>query len=176
MTDVIKWLDEDPPSYEIAKNNDGSEFIPIAIVEELLNKLTDRTWETKHFAWSLFSHGDVVLVSASVQLEVGYTLGPSTPHCVFRSITGAVTFTSDAYAPNINLAATALSECIKNAAKKLGRRFGNKLNDRGAVAEVSQLVPKPYMDVVTAKKYENARKAGDVKTQLEIENHYNVTA
>lgn len=170
-----EWLNQEPPAQEISKNNDGSEFIPIAIVEGLLDEYTDRTWKTCGFQFSLHPYGTTLLISASVELIVYHYADESR---IYRSMVGAITFTDIAYGSNLNFAATALSECIKNAAKKLGPRFGKNLNGRGGDLVSLKLIDepvrdnKPKMDVITAMKYANAKKTGDIKTQLEIENHY----
>lgn len=172
----IEWLNQEPPIEEVARNNDGSEFIPIAIVENLLDEFTNNDWGTANFRYYFHPYSTTVLISGSLELSVTYYIchkdGREIHGC--RTLIGAVTFTDDTHGSNLNFAATAKSECIKNAAKQLGRRFGRYLNDRGVVKE-KDIQNKPIMDVITRKKYDNAKKHGDVKTQLEIENYYDVT-
>lgn len=175
-----QWLQQEPDPTEISKNSDGSDFIPIGIIEPLLDELTDGDWSTSNFKYSTQVYGTTLLISASVELSVRYKIKTGEPgfgvwDTVRRRISGAVTFTDATHGSNLNFAATALSECIKNAAKKLGPRFGRNLNDRGAMLAIQDAPSlKPKMDVITAKKYENAKKIDDIKTMLEISNNYRI--
>lgn len=177
----IEWLQQQPLPEEVSKNDDGSEFIPIVIVETNLDELTDGDWSTKNFQYSVHVYGTTLLISASVELCVSYAVNIGKPgygHWVVlnRTLVGAVTFTDLKHGSNLDFAATGLSEAIKNAAKKLGPRFGKNLNGRGGDLNKATLplepLEKPIMDVITQKKYENAKKSGDTKTLLEIENYY----
>lgn len=178
----IEWIDQEPPEEEISTNKDGSVFQRIAVVESLLDELTDNRWSTRNFKFSLHPYSTTLLVSASIELCVLYRfcnevqLTDGSLHITYtplrkRILVGAVTFDDFSYAGNLDFAGTALSEAIKNAAKKLGPRFGKNLNGRG---EIKSETPKekPEMDVVTKQKYKNAVAAGDTKTILEIENYY----
>lgn len=175
MSVTKTWIQEEPPAGEIALNKNGSQYIPIAIVESLLDEYTEGHWETRNFDYSFCNYGTVFMISASVELTVWVRRNPNEALMISRTITGACTFSDADFAGNLDFVGTALSECIKNAAKKLGARFGKNLNGRGEMrGEVVK--DKPMMDVVTAKKYQNAKLAGDVKTISEIENYYNVGA
>lgn len=136
MDNVLQWLVQEPSENEIATNKDGSQFIPIAKVESLLDELTDGKWETERFQYSTIMYGTTLMVSASIELRVEY--GDMKETDSYRRLVGAVTFSDMDYAGNLDFAGTALSEAIKNAAKKLGPRFGKNLNGRGEIKEARE--------------------------------------
>ena len=182
MENIVEWLNQEPPSEEIATNNDGSQYIPIGIVESLLDELTGKSWEVTEFRLQFTPYKDFLLISASIELSVGFYVAPEGPNIdatyssIFRKLSGAITFTEREYGDNIDFAGIALSECIKNAAKKLGPRFGRSLNGRvNATEKRANIKQKPRMDAVTAVKYRKAKMNGDMQTIVDIENYYDVT-
>lgn len=176
MSEKTQWLLQEPTIEEIRNNSDGSQFIPIAIVESLLTELTNGDWSTSHFNYSVHVYGTTLLITASVELDVTYEAVVLHGDYIYRKMVGATTFTDSKHGSNLDFAATALSECIKNAAKKLGPRFGKNLNGRAGdlAASTADTTVKPTMDIITQKKYEKAISSGDTKTQLEIENYYQI--
>jgi hypothetical protein len=135
--DINTWLQEHPKPEEVKENEDGSQYIPIGIVEKLLDEGAAHfdfgNWGTKKF--QIQYHFEQDLISASIDLEFDN-----------RTVTGGITFRPDDYAPNEDFAAIAISECIKNAAKKLGNRFGRSLNGR-----TENFTPKPKKQSVKLK-------------------------
>src|SRR5258707_2787916 len=138
MDNYLGWLSQEPEEHEIANNKDGSQFIPIARVESLLDELTKGTWDTDQFQYSTLMYGTTLMISASIQLLVEYGQDDKGAGGVYRRLVGAVTFANMDYADNLDFAGTALSEAIKNAAKKLGPRFGKNLNGRGEIKETRE--------------------------------------
>jgi hypothetical protein len=138
--DINTWLQEHPKPEEVKENEDGSQYIPIGIVEQLLDRMTDNNWETKKF--KIHFNPEYDLISASLELWV--PAYGTIDH--YRALTGAITFKAADYAPNEDFAAIAVSECIKNAAKKLGNRFGRSLNGR-----TENFTPKPKKQSVKLK-------------------------
>lgn len=114
------WVNNEVPEEEIDYNDDGSEFIPIPIVEGLLSKV-DLCWGTENFKFRIFSIGERTFASGSLELVLVF-FGK------IRRIVGAATF--EIFGGE-NVEAVCTSECTKNASKKLGRRFGKFLNGRG---------------------------------------------
>lgn len=128
IEDLKKWLDE-PCKEEYVKyldkdNPDESKrgaYIPIGIIEQTLDELEE--WSVFDFKHVIIKAGGHWISDASVQLTIrnGSTV-------LNRS--GAVSFPVSSQDTNMDFAATALSFCIANAAKKLGKKFGRHLNGR----------------------------------------------
>lgn len=120
-----EWLELECPESDLRHNKDGSAFIPIKKVKEKLNFLG--TWHTHTFDFKLLFLGKTAYASASLILDIGYYTGVSVNNYVRKRITGASTFRISP-GGNEQFEATALAECIKNAAKNLGPQFGFNLN------------------------------------------------
>jgi hypothetical protein len=65
-------------------------------------------------------------VSASIELVIEYMEGGN---LIKRTLVGACNFDIKGILPNPHFVATAKSECIKNAASDIGKRFGRGLNE-----------------------------------------------
>ncbi len=178
MNDVerIRWLDENPPEEEISLNPDASEFLDIVVVENLLTEL-DSFWGTENFKSRVFQINDSWFGSASLELVVSYS-GKT------RRIVGAATLK---VAPNdlgeidiTHLEPTLASECKKNGSKKLGRRFGKYLNDRGqtqvATTTKSKREKRPAVLMIADERirtqYRHAKELGNDKLVLTLESIY----
>lgn len=129
---IPKWIDDDPPQEEIDQNADGSEFIPIPIVEDLLYKV-DPYWGTENFKFRIFNIEQFFFASSSVELVINF-------FGTIRRLVGASTFE---ISEGENVEAKALSESTKNASKKLGKRFGKNLNGRGDMLVKEMPLPAP---------------------------------
>jgi len=123
------WINEPPAEEEIMRNADGSEFIPIPLVERKLTKL-DPLWSTQNFRFKmLVGVSGNALIDGSLELLLTYG-GRK------RSLVGAATIlipeNVDITDPanNTNYGAWLKSECTKNAVKPIGLAFGQGLNDR----------------------------------------------
>jgi hypothetical protein len=107
----------------IEDNADGSQFVPIGIVETDLTEL-DTHWGTENFKFRVFQMGEYWYISSSVELAINYG-------GLKRKLVGASTVRVDQQNPIIdNAESISLSESTKSAAKKIGKRFGSELNGR----------------------------------------------
>lgn len=181
--DWDKWLNEDPEFIDY--NMDGSEFVPILILEKQLTVL-DSHWSTENFKFRTFSVLDKIYVSSSIELIVSYN-GKT------RKLVGASTFEfkgndhlEDTPTTLESAEPSSLSESTKNAAKKLGKRFGSQLNDRGGdvIRNTEKKTNKPVRDIKNAVKmdadqkiietYKNAVKENNTVLSTMLENRYNI--
>lgn len=126
------WINDSPTENEVETNDDGSQFIPIPIVENLLYKL-DANWGTENFKFRIFTIEERVFASSSVELIV--TIGGK-----LKKLVGASTF--EIFGGE-NVEAVSLSESTKNASKKIGPRFGKNLNGRGDMLVKKNAPPVP---------------------------------
>lgn len=123
------WLNQEP---EVVKQNeDGSEYVDIVAIEEMLDEI-DPCWGIENFKCARESV--TLKFPDGTNPALDYATGTGelviTMYGKTRYISGACTVK---IAQDItHYSPTVLSEVIKNAAKKLGRRAGKYLNDRGA--------------------------------------------
>lgn len=126
-----EWLDTPPPIDEVRTLDNGAEFIPIGIVERLLDEYSEiegvGSWGTSDFKFQIVKTGHVWLADASCLLLIDGE----------EPMQGAVTWQISSNDDNMDYSATALSFCIANAAKKKGIRFGRALNGRMDKGETS---------------------------------------
>lgn len=123
MTDeeLKTWLSTPCADSDIKPNSDGSEYIPIGIIENKLDKFD--SWGTSNFKFQIFKTSNYWFASGSVELLV-------VNNKKSKTINGAVTYSIGRRDSNMDYEATVLSFCIANAAKKLGKQFGRHLNGR----------------------------------------------
>ena len=146
LYDFMKELNEKPREDEVRQNPmaNNSFYIPIQIIEDKLNKFFPMMWQTKNFKY----HREINEIVGDLELEIFI---PHLGTWITRSGTGAVQIQlrsdrndknekipNDLSDPNIlgrkiiNTLQKDLphlkAECIKNAAKSLGRQFGSDLN------------------------------------------------
>ncbi len=119
-----EYVNLEPNEEDIAVRNDAR-YLPIDVVRRDLDRWA---WGTEGFAFQLFRdlRGNHC-IGASIELVIPWM--DFNGKVVQRRITGASNFAVTDYAPNTDFVATAKSECIKNAAKELGRKFGRGLNE-----------------------------------------------
>ena len=140
MSDFTDWIDVDPPQGEIM-GEPGKEYLPIFIVETQLRKY-DPYWSTENFRYRLYPWNTssvsnlAALASGSLELVVS---PPGSLGRIRRLVGAATLIVPDAVDlsdpdVNSNFEATVKSECIKNAAKVIGRAFGWSLNDRDIIS------------------------------------------
>jgi len=154
IKNVEKWLNQQPKeAIDVLMNGKKIKVIPQKEIETLLDKLTDRTWETKNFKSSVrqevINGKTVNLMDASLELVISYrvmVLGPlNTDKEVFvekeitRTLVGAVTFDTS-YFGNTYHNNTAKSMCIVNAASDISTRFGKYLNPLPVMVGMNQPV------------------------------------
>lgn len=145
----LKRLNQSPDASFLHKTPDGkAQDMPISYVESLLDELYNGLWSTRNFTTSMIANE----VIGQIELEVTH---PVTGQIIVRTGAGAIQLTMDSAPKDIsnqekNLWAQDLKnkkpnaldlaypklkvECIKNAAKGLGKVFGRDLNRGQKVA------------------------------------------
>lgn len=117
----------------------GIYHIPIEEVKIMLWNDFD-SWRTSNFKFSITPIGHRIFISASVELTC-YRREPYLNSDITKySFVGAHTFIegeSTTGEVNDNYEATALAECIKNASKNLGRKYGMFLNTKRILNKVA---------------------------------------
>jgi len=119
----------------------GIYHIPIEEVKKMLWGDFE-WWGTENFKFKETFIGHKVLVGGSVELVVRHSELPEI------KFVGAYTFEYLKDTPeqelNDNLEATILAECIKNASKNLGRKYGMFLNTKRVL---NRITPEPTPEV-----------------------------
>ena len=163
LKNFVENVLNEPPKKEWIKVNKlakNSLYLPIQVIEDELNRVFYGLWETKNFSYKNFANE----MTASIDLVVVH---PVTGQTITRTGTAAVIIQQRKLkviddqgnvsyeTPEVTDISTKIhntlgkdmghlkSECIKNAAKSFGRRFGNDLN-RDAVEKAFLLT---YEDV-----------------------------
>lgn len=137
---VKEWLATPCTEDEVATLDDGAEYIPIGILEGILDDAPSPVewWGTEGFRFSIFKTASYWFASGSVELVLMFNDGSK------RSMQGACTMNISSADTNMDYEATILSFCVANAAKKLGKRFGRHLNGRMEKGETAvKLTPSP---------------------------------
>lgn len=142
-------FDDPVPESEIEKNEDGSLFIPIRIIEELLDSVSEKTWDRVNHKYSFHidAAGDQSLAT-SFELKLIAFGGERTLLC------SSFIRLKD-YENNSNILQTGIAEATKAGVKVLGKRFGKDLNH--SIQNKKEKVPikrKPDAKVMSA--YMNA--------------------
>ena len=125
---ALRRLKDDVPTENMMSVDDGnSYFIPIEVLEELLD---DFRYGTQNFKHELYKDGYANLcVAASLELSINY-LSEDGSEIIQRTFVGACNFPLNSLGANSHFLATAKSECVKNAAQDAGKWFGRGLNTR----------------------------------------------
>lgn len=161
-----EWLKTEPPEEELAVGEGGRFYIPIGIIEKLLDELTNGDWGVENFVYTSTRHDTAYLATGSCELIVCYE------DWAKRRISGSKTFQISGSIENKDFSGSALSHAISSAATKLGNRFGRALNDRLEVKK-EYISDKKTPDLIALQKMENAIKNDDFKTITELEAQYN---
>ena len=135
--ELMRWLMEgagmEPEATAITKNEkEGFLYLPIAHIEAQLDEIFMGLWQTSNFRWQVVANE----IIGSIDLEVFH---PIACHWVKRTGSASVPIQqksgsapSDVDAKYKNALVKDFphlkADCIKNAAKSLGRRFGRDLN------------------------------------------------
>ena len=126
------------PPDEIVKEfplGSNVKFIPIRHIKRMLNEDFYK-WGTSNFKCEVLLRGNDIIVISSVELNLELMTFPS-PYDTNGEINtytfvGSNTFNTKTEQPegngNENWSATALSNCIKNASKNCGVKYGSLLN------------------------------------------------
>jgi hypothetical protein len=152
-------------------------YLPIDVIERDLDRWA---WRTENFTYQQYRSLDKYgkpCVSASLELVIPWT--DDNGRITERRLTGGCNFVISSYAPNGHFIATAKSECVKNAASDLGKRFGRGLNEeiaplpeQVALLEKSKTKIKP--DASLLAQYKAARERGDTTAMSIFENVYEI--
>ena len=140
-----EYVNQSPAQEDIAylKDKEGNitaEYLPIEVVERDLDRWA---WSTQNFNWKEFrdKRGDL-WIGASLELVIPW-IDNSHGLKIERRLVGCCNFSIGSYAPNSHFVATAKSECVKNAASDLGRRFGRGLNAMVITSQVQSFSEVP---------------------------------
>lgn len=175
--DKLKWLLEQPQPEEIQDNTDGSQYLPIGIVETKLRQF-DPAWSANNFTFLPISFYDGTYLNGSIEVTVSICFGDGGKY--MKVMVGAATIKAEDYLPNTDWAATLKAECIKNAVKALGAQFGSELNGRVDVRKdivgnkqrprADKIVP----DANILEQYREAVAKGNEKKRVMIEAAYDL--
>jgi hypothetical protein len=167
IQNIEKWLQELPAQEFLAENNDRSQYIPIGHLEILLDELGE--WSTRNFQFKLLNLGESgFFFTGSVELTIKTNeyertiCGATTlPLVWFNKPSGLMT----------DFEPTILAECVKNAAKQLGNKFGRHLNERVLIDADRKPMKKPAT-LEVRKKYAAACAAKDEAAVKDYEAKY----
>lgn len=164
-----------PEERDIAVLKEGGRYLPIDVIERDLDRWA---WGTEHFIYQLYTDkfGNRC-IAASLDLVIPWKdEGFATKE---RRLTGGCNFVISSYAPNGHFVATAKSECVKNAASDLGKKFGRGLNEE--VAPIQSETPAPEKpktkmkpDAALLAQYKAAKERGDTTAMSIFENVYEI--
>lgn len=157
ITNHSEWLEDNPAPEEIAERItevNGKkykyQYLPVEVVEYLLDWFTDKLWDTNSFKFSKYEVDGKEYVSGSLELTVGFDIHMLTRTGAATSSVEELKSINESLGEKENTAfeATILSLALCNAAKKLGNRFGRSLNGRGVgkVQDVKKEMPLPIPD------------------------------
>jgi hypothetical protein len=135
-----KIFDQEPPL--VKELSIGIYYIPINTIKLMLWEDFDK-WEDVNFNYSITLRGHETIVSGKLDLILHYTHNEFTNHTEVYRFTGCATFAVES---NQNWLPILNSECIKNAVKKLGKKYGMLLNQDLQEAEEMDNAPKPKKD------------------------------
>jgi hypothetical protein len=126
-----EYVAQPPTEDDIAtlKDKEGiilARYIPIDVIERDLDRWA---WTTRNFTYQQYRSLDKYgkpCISACLELVIPWK--DDNGILSVRTLVGACNFEINSYAPNRHFVATAKSECVKNAASDLGKKFGRDLN------------------------------------------------
>lgn len=119
-----RYVDQSPSEDDIATKEEAR-YLPIDVVERDLDRWA---WGTQNFTWQFYrDKRNDTWISASLELLIPWKNDSGV--VMERKLVGSCNFLVTAYLPNSHCVATAKSECVKNAASDLGKKFGRGLND-----------------------------------------------
>lgn len=124
----------EPPSQYLIEIMDvstptGIYYIPILYVKEMLSQ-DFLAWEVEHIQIKEFMWGQSCMINCSLILVLHsvYEETENGTKIIINKYPGGFTFNISRYKNNEDWAAIGISECIKNAAKNIGRKYGMYLN------------------------------------------------
>lgn len=164
-----------PEESDIAVLKEGGRYLPIDVIERDLDRWP---WSTERFTYQIYNDKfGKPCIAASLDLVIPWKDdGFATRE---RRLTGGCNFVISSYAPNGHFVATAKSECVKNAASDLGKKFGRGLNEE--VAPIQSDAPAPEKlkskmkpDAALLAQYKTAKEKGDTTAMSIFENVYEI--
>lgn len=128
----MKLTDRPNPEH-IKKNPEGYDYIPIGLVEDVLDTL-DMHWQTNNCNFFITPIGDNFLATAIIDLTFTY-------EGKIKRVTGAHSMFLHENGTNTNYSASCISYAVVNAAKQTGLLFGRDFNERNerVVSDQQQL-------------------------------------
>lgn len=168
MENYKEWLNEEVPDFELDEK-DGALFIPIWVVESLLDELSGCNWNRYEHKYSLHPDSNgVEWLATSHLLDVFYGDGKRTLLC-------SSFINPQQYPDAKNLLQTGIAEATKAGVKVLGVRFGKSLNERTTFKKKKAKVPiKRTPDKKVLQAYADAIQREDEETISKIESMYNI--
>lgn len=164
-----------PAENDIAMLKEAGRYLPIDVVEWDLDRWA---WRTENFSYQQYrsKHGHDC-ISASLELVIPWK--DDNGKTAERRLIGCCNFVISSYVPNGHFVATAKSECVKNAASDLGKKFGRGLNEETALAVEAPTAsekPKTKMkpDASLLAQYKAAKEKGDATAMAIFENVYEI--
>ena len=172
---ISDWLNKTPHESEVAINKlaNNSKYLPISYVENNLDELFFGAWETKDFTYQVVANE----IIGSIQLRVFhpiYKIWIERTGCASIQIQmksrenggdGDITNVQNKIINTLTKDFPHLkAECIKNAARSLGKAFGRDLNRK----EVDNYEPLTDKLEFEEKKIELARKLKNCKNLDEL--------
>lgn len=159
--------EEDIACLKDKEGNILARYLPIEVVERDLDRWA---WRTQNFSYQEFrveltgSTRRPPSISACIELVIPWT--DEKGKVTDRTLVGACNFLTGSYAPNSHFVATAKSECVKNAASDLGKKFGRGLNESLLpIPNDAPIVEKPITkmkpDAQMLAKFKKAQEEGD---------------
>lgn len=119
-----QYVEQVPAEDDIAVKEEAR-YLPIDVVERDLDRWA---WGTQNFTWQFYrDKRNDTWISASIELLIPWK--DDKGGISERKLVGSCNFLITAYSPNSHFVATAKSECVKNAASDLGKKFGRGLNE-----------------------------------------------
>ena len=160
-------LNQEPEQEWVRSNPDGSLYIPINTLEDLLDELE---FSTKNFHHFVYKNSYGLILSGSIELTV-------TIDGIQRTFVGAASF--ELKGCEFHDTAKLKSECIKNAATDIGRKYGRHINE-GREAQspkppeeaAKEALKKLKPDMAIIKQFEKAIRENDAATIALLSNVY----
>src|SRR3954471_6997584 len=126
MNTMYEQLHSEPRELEIDTLPNGAKYLHINKLEDALDEVFD-SWGTQNFSYYLYRNSYANLcVAASIELWIEFDDGGKLKR---RTFVGTSNFSIKSIYPNTHFMSTAKSECVKNAASDIGKRFGRALNE-----------------------------------------------
>lgn len=155
IENIQDWLKQPVPIAEIEKNDDGSEFQPIWVIESLLDELCNYNWSRHSHRYSLHETHNNWWLATSIVTELKY-------NGIRRNLVCGSFINMNDYPGNSNMLQTGIAEATKAGVKVLGSRFGYSLNNRTSSVKLKKPV-KMSPDKKIRLDYANAVNAGDTE-------------